>query len=67
MKKDDFALSLKCIKEAINITKGHHETWVKQENSSNVFDSLKHYGVPYGYDFSNEEVLEKNKKNLNIL
>lgn len=63
MKRDDFALSDKCFTEAMKITKGHHETWVKPDSPQTVFDELKPYKIPYGFDFYNEEVQEKNRKN----
>lgn len=63
MKSDDFALSDMCMENAVVITKGHHETWIKPKNPQIVFDRLKPYAVPYGFDFDNNEVHEKNKMN----
>ena len=63
MKSDDFALTNTCMKEAVMITKGHHETWVKPDTPRLIFDELKPYTVPYGYDFNDDEVHKKNKKN----
>lgn len=34
----------------------------KPKNSQIVFDRLKPYAVPYGFDFYNNEVHEKNKR-----
>ena len=50
MKSDDFSLSDECMTEAIRITKGLRETWTRPENPKDVFDGLKKYRVPYGYD-----------------
>ena len=63
MKSDDFSLSEQCMAEAVKITLGHHETWVKPVNPKIIFDGLKPYAVPYGFDFNNEEVQEKNRQN----
>ena len=63
MKSDHFALTNTCMKEAVMITKGHHETWTKPDNPRFIFDELKPYAVPYGYDFNNDEVHKKKKKN----
>lgn len=63
MKSDDFALTNTCMKEAVMITKGHHETWTKPDNPRFIFDELKPYAVPYGYDFNCDEVHKKNKRN----
>lgn len=63
MKSDDFSLSDTCMKEAVIITKGHHETWVKPDSPRLIFDKLKPYAVPYGFDFDNDELHKKNKRN----
>ena len=63
MKSNDFALSDSCFLEAMITTKGHHEDWVKPDNPKTVFDEQKPYAVPYGFDFNNNEVQEKNCKN----
>lgn len=34
----------------------------KPKNPQIVFDRLKPYAVPYGFDFYNNEVHEKNKR-----
>lgn len=61
MKSDDPSLSDSCMKEAVMITKGHHETWVKQDNLRLIFDEFKPYTVPYGYDFNDDEMHKKNQ------
>lgn len=66
MKKDNFSLSEECMEEAKRITKGHRDTWVGQENSNNVFDSLKPYKLPYGFDFNDDLIQEKNRLNGKI-
>lgn len=63
MKSDDFSLSDECMAEAIRITKGHRDTWTRPENPKDVFDGLKKYGVPYGFDFNDDKIQEKNIKN----
>ena len=63
MKSDDFSLSDECMDEAIRITKGHRDTWTRPKDPKNIFDGLKKYGVPYDYDFNDEKILEKNRKN----
>jgi len=63
MKSNDFSISDECMAEAIQITKGHRDAWKKPENPKNCFDGLKKYRVPYGYDFNDAKVQEKNIKN----
>ena len=63
MKSDDFSLSDECMAEAKRITKGHRDAWIKPENPKDVFDGLKKYGVPYGHDFNDDKIQEKNIKN----
>ena len=63
MKSDSFSLSDECMEEAKIITNGHRDTWVGHENPNNVFDGLKHYKFPYGFDFNNEEIQKKNLQN----
>ena len=65
MKREAFSLSDKCIDEAIFITKGNRDTWKKPDNPINIFEELKPYAVPYGFDFNNEELQRKNKENRN--
>ena len=63
MRSDAFALSDECMEKAKIITKGHCDTRVGNKNPDNVFDGLKHYKLPYGYDFNDEVIQEKNRKN----
>lgn len=65
MKSDSFSLTDECMDEAKLITRGHRDERVRKSNPNNVFEGLIVYGIgtPYGYDFNNEEVQTKNKKN----
>lgn len=65
MKSEDFSLSDACMVEAMLITKGHRDEWKKPANPKNVFEELKPYAVPYGFDFNNDDLQEKNKENRN--
>lgn len=60
----DFILSEDCMNEAKLITKGHKDLWEKPNNPQSIFDTLKPYGVPYGFDFNNEEIQKINKQKI---
>lgn len=62
---DYFALSDECMEEAKRITTGHRDTWKKPDNPKMIFDGLKPYGIPYGFDFNDEEIQKKNKEKQN--
>lgn len=62
-KNDCFALSDECMDEAKLITREHRDERIRKSNPNNVFDGLKHYKLPYGFDFNDEVIQEKNKKN----
>ena len=59
---DIFALTDECMEEAKRITKGHRDNWKKPENPQTVFEGLKKYGVPYGFDFNDEAIQKINKQ-----
>ncbi|MBR1889860.1 MAG: hypothetical protein IJ816_04440 [Alloprevotella sp.] len=63
MKSNDFSLSDECFAEAMQITKGLQESWERPENPKNIFEGLKKYAVPYGFDFNDNAVKDKNNKN----
>ncbi len=63
MKRTDFSLSDACMIEAQTITKGFHESWTMPEKPKTIFDKLKPYAVPYDFDFNDNGVQMKNKKN----
>lgn len=63
LKRNDFSLSDECMDEAIIITKGHRDLWIRPEHPQNIFEGLKKYRVPYGFDFNEPKVQEKNIKN----
>lgn len=63
MKSDSFSLSDTCMQEAMQITKGHRDTWKRPENPRNIFENYKTYKAPYGFDFNDKTIQEKNKSN----
>ncbi|TFD92176.1 hypothetical protein E2605_18910 [Dysgonomonas capnocytophagoides] len=58
-------LSEECYQEAILITKGMRDEWVKPiGKTESIFDSLKPYTAPYGFDFNDEELITINRNRL---
>lgn len=62
LKNESFALSDECTEKAKRITKGHCDNWKKPESPQTVFEGLKKYGVPYGFDFNDEAIQKINKQ-----
>lgn len=60
-----FCLSEECMLEAQLMTKGFQDKWVKPEKPTTILDNLKTYGVPYDFDFNNDEIIHLNKQKLN--
>lgn len=61
-----FCLSEKCLVEAQHLTKGFYDEWVKPKHISrnNLLESLRSYGVPYNFDFNNDEIVKLNMLKL---
>lgn len=66
MKKDErFILSEKCYQELMELTRGMYDDWKKPETpTDSIFDSLKPYTRPYGFDFNDEELIKLNRNRL---
>ena len=60
-----FCLSEECMAEAQKITKGFKDEWVKPQNPKTLLDYAKPYGIPYGFDFNNEEIINLNRQKIN--
>ena len=62
-------LSSNCFEEIKRLTKGHIDNWETPENYNNrvVFNTLKHYKMPYLYDFNDNELEKLVKERLNLL
>ena len=60
-----FCLSEECMAEAQKITKGFKDEWVKPQNPKTLLDYAKPYGIPYGFDFNNEEIINFNRQKIN--
>lgn len=60
-----FCLSEECMVEALKITKGHYDKWVKPTHTSqNIFEDLRLYKAAYDFDLNNEEILKINQSKI---